>query len=576
MPGFRAPLLAYGPAEVATIAYLRSTQCALVISERDTTALRTAIKQLATQLDICQDLSSKARACVARHFTKEIVQKRFRDYMMKAKGAADSIKMLPVVGPFDRSQAAHYDETDCVAHLYREPLSGNAMIDVGAHHGWALLPFLDMGWDIFAFEPDENNRARLLDRLSKHKNKALVTLDTRCVSNKPQKEVSFYRSQESTGISGLSPFHASHVEAQRVDVTTLTEFFQDKPLPEVDFLKIDTEGHDLFVLQGFPWDRGKPAVIECEFEDSKTVPLGYNFHELARFLADKGYTVYLSEWHPIIRYGIRHDWNRLMRYPCELADPKGWGNLLAFRDSINEKDLVAAVNKVLKIGASEKSRADAPATQLSANGQSVKSRALRFEPSQFFKPAGPNQWRYTDSNAPQKLWIAVIDMAVQTTSRTFVGKFRVLADHAMTVDVSLGRYGTTAYEGTTKRIQLAPGVAQSVKLTKKFTQAQTALKLQVAVVELKGGGSALLTLDNLSVHESLASIRRRVGEAKLTLREANRRFREGDASTAMGMYLILHHQRKLRLYSDNALMAARKVFPVQSHTVESLCALLGD
>jgi hypothetical protein len=46
----------------------------------------------------------------------------------------------------------------------------------------------------------------------------------------------------------------------------------------VDFLKIDTESHDLFVHQGYPWECGKPAVIECEFEDAKTVPLGYTFH----------------------------------------------------------------------------------------------------------------------------------------------------------------------------------------------------------------------------------------------------------------------------------------------------------
>lgn len=72
-------------------------------------------------------------------------------------------------------------------------------------------------------------------------------------------------------------------------------------------------------------------MIECEFEDTKTVPLGYTFHDLSKYLVDKGYQVYVSEWHPITRYGIPHDWRALMRYPWELADPKGWGNLLAFR-----------------------------------------------------------------------------------------------------------------------------------------------------------------------------------------------------------------------------------------------------
>ncbi|MDF1615253.1 FkbM family methyltransferase [Desulfurivibrio dismutans] len=254
-----------------------------------------------------------------------------------------------LVGPFTRSECAHWDETSGIAQLFSGFMCGSTMIDVGAHGGSALMPFIKKGWEVFAFEPDDKNRTKLLERLAKNKNKHLVSLDTRCVSNKSQKGVSFYQSEQSTGISGLSAFHESHVEAQKVDVTTLTEFFRDNPMPAVDFLKIDTEGHDLFVLQGYPWDRGKPAVIECEFEDVKTVPLGYTFHDLSRFLVDKGYTVYVSEWHPIIRYGIQHDWNRLVRYPCELADPKGWGNLLAFRDPIDEQALVVAVKKVLKI-----------------------------------------------------------------------------------------------------------------------------------------------------------------------------------------------------------------------------------
>jgi len=97
-------------------------------------------------------------------------------------------------------------------------------------------------------------------------------------------------------------------------------------------------------------------VIECEFEDIKTVPLGYTFHDMAKYLVNKGYRVYVSEWHPIIRYGTQHHWNRLIRYPCELSDLKGWGDLLAFRDPIDEKDLVSNVKKVLKFGIDKKTK----------------------------------------------------------------------------------------------------------------------------------------------------------------------------------------------------------------------------
>src|SRR3546814_14949014 len=87
----------------------------------------------------------------------------------------------------------------------------------------------------------------------------------------------------------------------------------------------------------------------CEFEDVKTVPLGYTYHDMAGFPLEQGYRVYVSEWHPIVRYGIRHDWRRLVPYPCELSDPSAWGNLLAFRDPIDESVLAGAIGKLAKV-----------------------------------------------------------------------------------------------------------------------------------------------------------------------------------------------------------------------------------
>lgn len=237
-----------------------------------------------------------------------------------------------LVGPFSRVESAHWNETEGVAALFRYTIRGSTMVDVGAHYGSSLLPFLDMGWQVFAFEPDEQNRQKLLDQVITHKNASLVSIDSRAVSNECKQGLPYYRSEISTGISGLSAFHESHQKAQEVDTVTLTEFFRDRTLTGVDFLKVDTEGHDLFVLQGFPWERFEPAVIECEFEDAKTIPLGYTFDDIASYLMEKGYTVLVSEWYPIIRYGIKHDWRTLMRYPCNLSDANSWGNLIAFKD----------------------------------------------------------------------------------------------------------------------------------------------------------------------------------------------------------------------------------------------------
>ncbi len=554
------PLLAYGPLDVATIRYLKDAECTQVVEQKDPAQLRAAIFKLVNDPKKCRYLGDRARKYVAANLTKQSIQKKFREHLSDLQQMETTMKHY-VVGPYERQQKAHYDETDCIAELFGNGiLTGKVMIDVGAHHGWAHAPFLDKGWRIFAFEPDDKNRAKLLERLAKHKNKALVSLDTRCVSNKSQKSVSFFTSEQSTGISGLSAFLESHVEAQRVDITTLTEFFQDKPLPELDFLKIDTEGHDLFVLQGFPWDRVKPVVIECEFEDTKTVPLGYTFHDLARFLVDKGYKVYVSEWHPIIRYGIRHDWNRLELYPCELADSKGWGNLLAFRDPIDEQALGAAVMRVLKVGAGETVKTVGSAIQ-SIPSVSINKifSGFNIEAGPNFTATGTNQWRYTHSDAKQKLWIATRGVSGSTSGREYMGSLRVQAERAMTVNVSIGRFGKTDYEGTMVQANLHPGVAKTILLNKSFTHDHASLKLQLEVLELAGEGSVLMSIDALYLDDLVASISRRVAKPNATLTEANRLFREGDYGAAMGMYLVLYRQRPLQMYLDNALMAARKL-----------------
>ncbi|MCB5188968.1 FkbM family methyltransferase [Methylobacillus caricis] len=346
------PVLAYGPAGSATMAYLRDAGCAALVTDRAPGKLRDAIQALVMAPEERQALAAKAQAHAADHLSRQVVQENFRQYVSPRQFAAGHL----LVGPFERKQSAHYDETQSIAHLlagaYRP---GSTMIDVGAHVGSAFRPFLNKGWHIYAFEPDDTNRSKLLEWLSCHVSRHLVTLDTRCVSNTTQHDLSFYRSEQSSGISGLSAFHESHTEAQRVSSVTLSDFFAGGAIPDIDFLKIDTEGHDLFVLQGFPWDQTRPDVIECEFENAKTVSLGYDFHDLAQFLVDKGYTVYVSEWHPILQYGTRHDWHCLAKYPYALQDEASWGNLLAFRDPVDELALAAAVSNLVRLSPRESS-----------------------------------------------------------------------------------------------------------------------------------------------------------------------------------------------------------------------------
>lgn len=199
------------------------------------------------------------------------------------------------------------------------------MLDVGARFGACSEPYLAMDWQVWAFEPDPGNRQILMDRLSSSRMKCLPI----AISDQDADNAAFYSSDETSAISTLRAFRSSHKEVAKVPVRRLSTIVQEEGIDRVDYLKVDAEGFDLLVLRGFPWEDLRPEVILCEFEDRKTLPLGYDVDDLGQFLLSQDYDVFLSEWEPIVRYGGGHTWRDIATYPCRLYDRNGWGNFIA-------------------------------------------------------------------------------------------------------------------------------------------------------------------------------------------------------------------------------------------------------
>jgi FkbM family methyltransferase len=125
-------------------------------------------------------------------------------------------------------------------------LGDGVMIDVGACHGSALLPFARAGWRVLAVEPDEVNRQRLLANCATWPRDTVIP-DAVC--DHAGLEMPLYRSPKSPGISALRPFDRSHQLAGHVATTTVAAIVQAHGVDHIDFLKVDTEGFDLFVLR---------------------------------------------------------------------------------------------------------------------------------------------------------------------------------------------------------------------------------------------------------------------------------------------------------------------------------------
>jgi FkbM family methyltransferase len=179
------------------------------------------------------------------------VKSRFRSLVEQAASARPRMADCPLISPYCRAQKAEVDETRVVATLMTGNGGSPTMIDVGAHFGTALRPFLDDGWRVLAFEPDATNRAKLLSMLAAHRHRANAKVDVRALSDEPSGSAQFYASDQSTGISGLSAFHKSHRSTGTVEITTLAAVLEEHALDAVDFLKIDTEGFDLKVLRRY-------------------------------------------------------------------------------------------------------------------------------------------------------------------------------------------------------------------------------------------------------------------------------------------------------------------------------------
>jgi FkbM family methyltransferase len=221
------------------------------------------------------------------------------------------------------------DEAEIIASLASSPLEPceSVLVDVGAHFGTVTTLFLEMGWSVVAYEPDPSNREQFERRVGAHPR---VQLSAAAVSDTAAESAVFFTSPVSTGVSTLAAFHESHEPTARVQVVTLAEDLRTRGVQRVDFLKVDIEGFDYFALKGFDWTYA-PRFVLYEFEDRKTVPLGYSLADSSAYVADRGYHLVYSVWEPIIEYGTSHRWRGLFSAPpSDVATC--WGNVLCFRD----------------------------------------------------------------------------------------------------------------------------------------------------------------------------------------------------------------------------------------------------
>ena len=246
---------------------------------------------------------------------------------------------------FKNKFTSTYQETDMILKKINEVYGKNFLgiyVDIGAHYGNIALPFIKKNWDSYLFEPSFNNRRFLYKKLSKFPNVKIYPL---AISNKISKSF-FYESSVSSGISSLIKFDKSHRKSSTVLTVDFDLMINIMQINKIDLLKIDVEGHEKSVLDGFSnVGKIKPKVIICEFDDSKQKNNSTSAINLVNWFVDNQYKIFFSIWLKAVKYGGDHKYIGLSDKLPNFSKKSIWGNIIAV--DVNQEPLIRSFKKDL-------------------------------------------------------------------------------------------------------------------------------------------------------------------------------------------------------------------------------------
>lgn len=216
--------------------------------------------------------------------------------------------------------------------LFSKIIKNKQMIDIGAHQGDTLKPFLMNGWKVYAFEPIELNRNRIYQKYSNQDNLIIRpeaisstsgTKNFHLAVNNDGSLHEYYHSLENI----KNDVYHRKGNTIKIEAVSINDLIECGDLPKsVGFLKIDTEGHDLEVLKG-------AADLEC---DAISVEFWCEQHtlglspsppeEMISLLSERGYKYFIL---------ISREGNYKICYLySSLAglSRNSWGNIVFYKD----------------------------------------------------------------------------------------------------------------------------------------------------------------------------------------------------------------------------------------------------
>lgn len=164
-------------------------------------------------------------------------------------------------------------------------------LDIGANIGIYSLSLFKSARQTFAFEPENETYARLVNNIKVNSITNIKTVK-KAVTNKKTSKLTLYINKENMGLSSLKI--AYNEGKQIIQATNLDAFIKEQKITKIGLIKIDVEGSELDVLAGAPntlSKLGPPILIELNGLILK--PMGRSPMDIYKVLTKYNYRPFL-------------------------------------------------------------------------------------------------------------------------------------------------------------------------------------------------------------------------------------------------------------------------------------------
>lgn len=182
------------------------------------------------------------------------------------------------------------------------------IFDIGASSGINILKWYNTINTFYCFEPCKENYYKLMENLGNYKN---VKIHSEAISN--SKEIKLFNQANYTNSSSLLPFtentklwknpgnnpELKTIAQYPVHCIRLIDFVKEHNIKLIDFLKIDTQGHDFEVIKSlddFIYNV-KELVCEVQIVDYELYKNSSSKKDLVDYMEKKNFSIYkIQKW----------------------------------------------------------------------------------------------------------------------------------------------------------------------------------------------------------------------------------------------------------------------------------------